>query len=98
MLHQKPFAMKKKSPLFMMIAFVLLMIAFVILVNSIPSKAQTNLQDVVYMKDGSIFRGVIKEESQEMVKIQISGGSVFVLTKPEIDTILQQTKVSFNGT
>ena len=83
--------MKKIFPL-------LLMITFPILFNSIPSIAQTNLQDVVYMKDGSIYRGIIKEQTLNRVKIQITGGSVFVLTKTDIDTILQQTKVSFGGT
>lgn len=89
--------MKKNFPLLPIITFILLMIAFVILVNSVPSKAQTNLQDVIYMKDGSIYRGVIREQGLNIVKIQITGGSVFVLTRPDIDTILLQAKVSFNG-
>ncbi len=50
------------------------------------------------MKDGSIYRGVIKEQTDSRVKIQITGGSVFVLTRPDIDTLVQETKVAFNGT
>ena len=41
--------------------------------------AQSNLQDVVYLKNGSIIRGdIIEMVPGEMVKIMTSDGSVFV--------------------
>ena len=40
-----------------------------------------NYQDVVYLRNGSIIRGVIIEQiPNESLKIQTPGGSVFVFT------------------
>ena len=51
-----------------------------------------NLEDVVYLKNGSIIRGIITELiPNEPVKIQTRGGSVFVC---ELDEILKIVKES----
>lgn len=52
--------------------------------------AQRNLQDVVYLKDGSIIRGIIIEQVPSVsLKIQTRDGSVFFL---RMDKILKMTK------
>lgn len=44
---------------------------------SIGTFAQANLEEVVYTKDGSIYRGIIVEQiPNESVKVKIMGGSV----------------------
>lgn len=52
--------------------------------------AQQQLEDVVYLKDGSIFRGVIIEQiPNESLKIQIIGGSVISV---KITDVTKMTK------
>ncbi len=52
--------------------------------------AQQQLEDVVYLKDGSIYRGVIIEQvPNESLKIQVMGGSVMAVT---MDNVAKMTK------
>jgi hypothetical protein len=90
MLHLKNFFMRKNF-------LILLMIVSIILVQNISSSAQSHLQDVVYMNDGSIYKGVIKQESLTVVKIAIAGGSEFVLSKQNIDSIRKENHPVFDG-
>lgn len=54
------------------------------------SFAQGNLEEVIYMKDGSIYRGTIIETIPgQSYKIQIAGGSVFTLRQ---DNVMKITK------
>lgn len=61
------------------------------------SFAQT-LQDVIYKKDGSVLRGSLIEQdfTNGTYKIQLMGGSVFNITKEEIDKITKEKP--FNNT
>ncbi|MEH6345867.1 MAG: hypothetical protein V7785_12330 [Bermanella sp.] len=61
------------------------------------SFAQT-LQDVIYKKDGSVLRGNLIEQdfTNGTYKIQLMGGSVFSITKEEIDKITKEKP--FNNT
>jgi len=57
--------------------------------------AQTNLEDVVYLKNGSIIRGIITEQKiGENLKIQLLGGSVFVFQQNEIDSIKKEAVIA----
>ena len=57
--------------------------------------AQSNLQDVVYLKNGSIIRGVIIEQVPNLsVKIQTVDRNVFVY---QIDEIEKLTKEPYQG-
>jgi len=51
-----------------------------------------NLQDVIYKKDGSILRGNLIEQdfTNGTYKIQLIGGSVFNITKDEIEKITKE--------
>ena len=51
-----------------------------------------DLQDVIYKKDGSILRGQLIEQdfTNGTYKIQLAGGSVFNITKDEIDKITKE--------
>jgi hypothetical protein len=63
--------------------------------------AQPNMQDVVYLKNGSIIKGKIvspenmatERVSAEGVKVQIAGGSVFVFPHDEIDSIKKESSL-----
>ena len=49
------------------------------------------LEDVVYLKDGTIVRGIIVEQIPgESLKIQTQGGSVFLYTLDEIAKIVKE--------
>ena len=57
-----------------------------------------NLQDVIYKKDGSVLRGNLIEQdfTNGTYKIQLIGGSVFNITKDEIEKITKEA--AFNQT
>ena len=58
---------------------------------SIVSFAQTSLQDVVYLKDGSIIRGdIIEMVSGEVVKIQTADGSVFIHDFADVEKFIKE--------
>ncbi len=58
------------------------------------SFAQNNYQDVVYLKNGSIIRGVIIEQvPNKSIKIETADGSVFVYQMDEIEKIAKEDKI-----
>ena len=61
------------------------------------SYSQSLLQDVVYLKDGSIYRGIIKEQNDEAAKIEIAGGSLIVISRDKINYITSETVVTSDG-
>lgn len=64
-------------------------ILFVLISVSIFS--QSNLQDVVYLKNGSIIRGIIIEQiPNKSIKIQTADKSVFVYKLDEIEKITKE--------
>ena len=55
--------------------------------------AQNNYQDVVYLKNGSIIRGVVIEQvPNESIKIETSDKSIFVYQMDEIQKITKEEK------
>ena len=55
------------------------------------SYAQQNLKDVVYLKNGSIIKGIIIEQTPgKSIKIQTKDGSVFVYEISEIDKMVKE--------
>jgi hypothetical protein len=72
---------------------------FVILfLFSITLKAQ-DLEDVVYLKDGSILKGIIVEQvPNESIKIQLASGEVRTLVMTEISKFTREPiKTVYNG-
>lgn len=73
---------------------------FLFVLFSITVYGQQLTEDVVYLKDGSQYRGVIVEQvPNQSLKVQITGGSIIALKMSEVDKItkeapfMQQPKV-----
>ena len=65
-------------------------IFFLFLILAIPAIAQTNYEDVVYLKNGSVIHGMIIEQiPNESIKIKTADKNIFVF---KIDEILKITK------
>lgn len=63
---------------------------FVLAISCLAASAQ-NLQEVVYLKNGSIIRGVIIEQvPNKSIKIQTADGSVFVYRMDEVEKITKE--------
>lgn len=62
-------------------------VAAIMLLQTFSAFSQSHLQDVVYMKDGSTYRGIIRQQNSNDLKIEIAGGSLIVLSKQNIDSI-----------
>ena len=55
------------------------------------AQAQANYEDVVFLKNGSIIRGLIIEQvPNETIKIQIKDRSVFVYRMDEVEKITKE--------
>lgn len=55
--------------------------------------AQAEMEDVIYLKNGSVYRGVIIEQIPNVsMKIKTLGGNVFAVTMPEIEKITKEEK------
>lgn len=53
--------------------------------------AQQNMEDVLYLKNGTVYRGMIIEQIPNVsYKIQIAGGSVIVVPLPDIEKIAKE--------
>ncbi len=67
---------------------------FVILISALPSLCHAqegDLQDVIYLKDGSIIRGIIIEQiPEESLKLRTAAGSVIVFQMSEIERIAKE--------
>ena len=70
----------------LVIASCLLLLTFSITAQQI----EENMEDVVYLKNGSILRGMIIEMNNERVKIEILGGSVFAFQMTEVEKITRE--------
>lgn len=65
-----------------------LVVVLILMANISLLSAQTGLQDIVYLKDGSILRGtIIAQYPDSIVKIEIAGGSVFAVGMKQLDHI-----------
>lgn len=69
-----------------------LIVGFICLPNFLM--AQPNMEDVVYLKNGSVLRGTIIEFDENVsLKIEISGGSQFFLLYDEVLSVQREEKV-----
>jgi len=61
--------------------------------------AQTNLQDVVYLKNGSIIRGTIIEQiPNQSIRLQTADGNVFGFQMEDIERLTREPRVGNNPT
>jgi hypothetical protein len=68
-------------------------VSFVAITVAVLSTAAyaAEYEDVIHLKDGSVFRGVIVEEVPgETYKIEIAGGSVLVVDADEVEKITKE--------
>jgi hypothetical protein len=68
-----------------------LILALLLSVISLSTFAQTQKEDVVYLKNGSVVRGEIVEQiPNQTIKIEIQGGSIFVYQISEIEKMTRE--------
>ena len=80
---EKPYEQENKNETMKTMNFFLTLIMFVLITTL--ATAQNNYQDVVYLKNGSIIRGVIIEQVlNESIKIESPEGNVFAYQMDEI--------------
>jgi len=76
-------------------------VAFLIAMSP-SAMAQQNMRDVVYLKNGSIIKGIIVEQVPNVsYKIKTADGSVFVYSADEVEKITKeiiQTKTNLSNT
>lgn len=64
---------------------------FIILTPLLTMAQSSDVQDVIYLKDGSILRGLIVEHGEDgSVKIQIIGYNTLVIPRDKIDRIARE--------
>lgn len=69
-----------------------LLLSLVLVLSSLVMFAQNNMHEVVYLKNGSVIKGVILEQvPNESVKIQTSDGSIFVYPMADVERITKET-------
>lgn len=69
----------------------LLFLFIVLFVTTVASAQQSKLIDVVYLKNGSILRGIIVEQiPNELIKLQTSDGNLFVYQTSEVEKIIKE--------
>jgi hypothetical protein len=67
------------------------MILLMVFALSHAAYSQQNKQDVVYLKNGSIIRGIITEQIPNVsIKIETADGSIFVLKVDEIENVAKE--------
>lgn len=55
--------------------------------------AQSNMEDVIYLKNGSIYRGLIIEQvPNASYKIEIAGGSIIAVSLAEVEKITKEKR------
>ena len=59
--------------------------------------AQTNLQDVVYLKNGSVVRGVIIEQvPNQSIRLQTTDGNIFAFQMDDIERLTREQRLGNN--
>ena len=77
-----------KKALFMLLLFI----------GSIATSVAQNVQEVVYLKNGSVVRGVVIEQVPGVsLKVQTSDGSIFAYQMSEVDKITKEAAKSKIG-
>ena len=71
----------------------LILVIFIAALMPLSVSAQDNRQDVIYMKNGSVYRGTIIEQIPAVsYKIEIAGGSVIVIKADDVTKITKEDK------
>ena len=69
------------------------LICLICLINFVvPSQAAAQLVDVIYLKDGKVVRGIILEQSDGLVSIQMEGGQIAHFFMDQVTKIEEQSR------
>jgi hypothetical protein len=69
-------------------------LAVTITTLSLATFAQSNTEDVLYLKSGGVIRGTIVDQlTTGKVKIELQGGSVFVFATADIDSVKKENRL-----
>ena len=69
-----------------------LFLSLVLVLSSLVMFAQSNMREVVYLKNGSVIKGAILElVPNENIKIQTADGSIFVYPMADVERITNET-------
>lgn len=72
-----------------------LLFSLLCFITTIGAYSQNNLEEVVYLKNGSIIRGTIIEQiPNESLKIQTKDGNIFVYKSDEIEKLTKEAIVN----
>lgn len=63
-----------------------------LLCGTLAAQAQKEQEQVLYLKNGSIIRGDLIEQTQDVVKMRIYGGSVFVFPASDVVKIVSEER------
>jgi hypothetical protein len=74
----------------------LLLLPFLLLsMMLMTAKAQSGMEDVVYLNNGSVLRGIIVEQvPNKSLKVQIAGGSIFKVEIADVERITKESPLS----
>jgi len=73
----------------------LLLPALLLVVSTLSVKAQSGMEDVVYLNNGSVLRGIIVEQvPNKSLKVQIAGGSIFQVEIADVERITKEQPLS----
>ncbi len=73
--------------------YIFLLLLFTTVFCPLIASAQRNMEDVLYLKNGSILKGKITELSADTISIEIVGGSVFVFSSSDAKGISREKKL-----
>ena len=66
-------------------------LTFMIVILSLPKvKAQSSTQDVVYIKGGSIYRGIIKAQTDKNIQLLTIGSNLMTIDNTMVDSVKQE--------
>jgi len=71
------------------------LLSILVLFLAINTVQSAELEDVIYLKNGSIIRGVITEQNiqDDTYRIKTLGGSVFIYSSTEVDKVTKESKI-----
>jgi len=77
----------------------LLLSTILFFLSLLTAKAQSGMEDVVYLNNGSVLRGIIIEQvPNKSLKVQIAGGSIFHVEIADVERITKESALSvFSG-
>jgi len=70
----------------------ILIFSFILIASNFSYAQQNDVEDVLYLKDGSILRGEVIEELSQTVRIKLIGGSELVIKTENIIERKEETK------